>query len=144
MCEMCGNSVPEVNTVKIEGAILKLCPACSRFGAIIETNDTSSSTSKGVTAPIAASRLSVRQKKREERDVFTELPPLELDPDWPKKIRAARESMGLTLEAFGTILNEKSSVIHKLEGGEIQPPDAMVRKIERTLKIRLTAPTDSA
>jgi putative transcription factor len=141
---MCGKSVPDVNTVKVEGAILKLCPTCSKFGAIIETNEVSSPGERTVTAPLAATRLSVRQKKREERDVFTELPPLELDPDWPKKIRAARESMGLTQEAFGNILNEKISVIHKLEGGEIQPPDAMVRKIERTLKIRLIAPPESS
>jgi putative transcription factor len=144
MCEMCGKEVPDVNTVKIEGAVLKLCPTCSRFGTVIEPSPIVVLTEKGQPAPISATRLATHQKKREERDVFTELPQRELDPDWPKKIRMARESLGLTQEAFGNLLNEKSSVVHKLEGGEIQPADALVHKIEKTLKIRLTLPPGSA
>ncbi len=141
LCEICGKEVPFTNVVKVEGATLKLCPECTRFGEPVGGtggNSHGPSTPEERTAAVA--NLPQRHRRMEERDVFNELPPLELDPDWHKKIRASREARGLTLEAFGNLLSEKSSVVHKLESGEIVPPDALVRKIERVLKIRLRAP----
>jgi putative transcription factor len=75
----------------------------------------------------------------EERDVYKELPDLELAPDWAKRIRTAREKLAWTPEDLGKKLNEKKSVVLKIESGSFHPADAMVRKIERLLKIRLRA-----
>lgn len=144
LCEMCGKEVPYTNAVKVEGATLKLCPECSRFGTPVAGPTGPRAPPRAEGQEAVAGRLVVRQKRMEERDVFAELPPLELDPDWPKKIRATREGLGLTHEAFGNLLNEKSSVVHKLENGEIVPPDALVRKIEKVLKIRLRAPPEAS
>jgi ribosome-binding protein aMBF1 (putative translation factor) len=69
---------------------------------------------------------------------------MELAPDWPLRIRKAREAMGMSQDQFGVRLSEKSSVIHKLESGSIVPSDALVRKIERTLKIRIRSPPEAS
>lgn len=144
ICEMCGQETPTVNNVKVEGAILGLCPACAKFGTAVDPGFETPSGTPAQGAQTAATRLATRDKRMEERDLFQELPPLELDPDWPHKIRTSRERLGLSQEAFGSLLNEKSSVVHKLEGGAFHPPDAMVRKIERLLKIRLRAPPETS
>jgi len=75
----------------------------------------------------------------EERDLYTEIGELELAPDWSRRIRIARETMGWTPDDLAKKLNEKKSVALKLESGGIHPPDALVRKVERILKTRLQA-----
>jgi putative transcription factor len=90
-------------------------------------------------------RLVVRSRRLEERDLFTELPELELAADWPRRIRGAREKLNWTPEELGKRLNEKHSVVLKLETGAFRPPDELVRRIEKLLKIRLRAePTEAA
>jgi len=64
---------------------------------------------------------------------------MELAPDWGKRIRVAREALAWTPEEFGRRLNEKKSLILKLESGSFRPPDATIRKVERLLHIRLRA-----
>ncbi len=64
---------------------------------------------------------------------------MELAPDWTKRIRVAREALHWTPEDLGKKLNEKKSVVLKLESGGIHPPDDLVRRVERLLKVRLRA-----
>ena len=89
-------------------------------------------------------RLGSSQRRMSERDLYTELPERELDPAWSRKVREARERLGLTQEQFGAKINEKVSVVHKLESGAMIPPDDLVRKLERTLKVRLIARPEAA
>jgi len=64
---------------------------------------------------------------------------MELAPDWGKRIRLAREARLWTPEVLGKKLNEKKSVVLKIESGNFHPPDALVRKIEHLLQVRLRA-----
>lgn len=57
-------------------------------------------------------------------------------------IREAREEMGLTQEDLAKQLNEKVTVIRKIEAGEFNPPIDLVRKIEKLLKIKLIVPVE--
>jgi putative transcription factor len=67
----------------------------------------------------------------------------ELVLDYGQVIRKARETMQLSQEDLGRKIAEKTSVLQKLEGGRLVPPEALVQKLERTLKIRLVqAATD--
>ncbi|MDE1821598.1 MAG: TIGR00270 family protein [Euryarchaeota archaeon] len=142
VCEMCGRESESLVRVAIEGSVLEVCTACSRFGKVIGAPAGVAATSGGNGGSAAAvqERIGGHQKRMTERDLYTELPDLELDPQWSKKVREAREKLGLTQEQFGAKINEKASVVHKLESGGMVPPDALVRKLERTLKVRLTAP----
>src|SRR5207253_2920297 len=70
-------------------------------------------------------------------DVDTQTGELELAEDFPQRIRQAREARGWKQADLGAKINERVSVIAKLEAGTISPGDSLVRKLERELGIRL-------
>ncbi len=61
----------------------------------------------------------------------------EIAADYDQTIRQAREAAGLSREELGQQLNEKASLIRKLERGESLPSDDVRRKLERALDIDL-------
>ena len=62
----------------------------------------------------------------------------ELVQDYDQRIRSARESRGLSQEELASQLNEKASLIRKLERGDVLPSDGIQRKLERELDITLS------
>ena len=62
----------------------------------------------------------------------------ELVQDYDQRIRNARESRGLSQEELANQLNEKASLIRKLERGDVLPSDGVQRKLERELDITLS------
>lgn len=58
--------------------------------------------------------------------------------DYDQRIREARESLGLSQEELADTLNEKASVIRKLERGDSMPTDEVKEKLESELGISLT------
>ncbi|MGA8302433.1 MAG: helix-turn-helix domain-containing protein, partial [Thermoplasmata archaeon] len=86
-----------------------------------------------------ASRAGGGGRTMQERDLYQEIGEMELAPDWSRRIRVAREALHWTPEELGKKLNEKKSVVLKIESGGFRPPDDLVRRIERMLKIRLRA-----
>src|SRR5207247_9134435 len=87
--------------------------------------------------PIIAQRLEMRQRRMTPRDVYTQAGELELAEDFPARIRQAREARGWKQADLGAKINERVSVIAKLESGAISPGDALVRKLERERGIKL-------
>ncbi|MEN2974065.1 MAG: helix-turn-helix domain-containing protein [Candidatus Caldarchaeales archaeon] len=61
--------------------------------------------------------------------------------DFGRLIREARERMGLTQEEFAKQLNEKVTIIKKIEAGEFNPSIELSKKIERLLKIKILVPS---
>jgi putative transcription factor len=61
----------------------------------------------------------------------------ELATDYDDRIRDAREARGLSQQELANELNEKASLIRKLERGDILPSDSVQRKLERKLDISL-------
>ncbi|ELZ85918.1 XRE family transcriptional regulator [Haloferax elongans ATCC BAA-1513] len=61
----------------------------------------------------------------------------EIAADYDARIRDARESRGMSQEDLAQSLNEKASLIRKLERGDILPPDSVREKLERNLDISL-------
>jgi putative transcription factor len=60
-----------------------------------------------------------------------------LSTDYDERIRAAREQRGLSQEDLAKELNEKASLIRKLEHGDMLPSDDVQTKLERKLGISL-------
>lgn len=151
LCEMCGQDVESTTRTRVEGSVLRLCPACSKFGTPVEAppvpvprdDDRPAPARTGMGVPMLQ-RIQTRTRRMEERDLYRELPDLELAADWAKRIRVAREKLTWTPEELGKRLNEKKSLVLKLESGSFRPPDEMIRKIEHLLKIRLRADPSEA
>lgn len=68
----------------------------------------------------------------------------EIVQDYDQRIRNAREAIDLTQEELANQLNEKTSLIRKLEHGDVLPSDSIQTKLERKLDISLaeSAQTD--
>jgi putative transcription factor len=143
LCEMCGEDVPATNAVRVEGSTLQLCPNCAKFGVAVAPPVLPAGSAPRPTAD-SPRPLGRAGRRVEERDLYTELPDMELAPDWGKRIRIAREALAWTPEDLGKKLNEKKSVILKLEAGSFRPPDSTIRKVERLLRIRLRADPEPA
>ncbi len=127
ICEMCGVDVPKTRRVLIEGTPLNVCNNCARFGSAIPKEEEARS------APVA---VGIRRKSYRPRDVYEKDIDI-LVTDYPTRIREAREGMGISQEDLGRQLNEKLSVINKLETGDMRPDDKLVAKLERSLGIKL-------
>jgi putative transcription factor len=62
----------------------------------------------------------------------------ELAQDYDDRIRQARESRGMSQADLARQLNEKASLIRKLERGDTLPSDDVQRELERFLDIDLS------
>lgn len=140
ICEMCGKDVTSLTAVRVESSVLQLCADCAKFGQAISPPPGPVPNARGRDPEYTEPRGTVayRPRRTEERDVFSDMPEMELASDWFKQIRQHRERLGWTPEEFGKRLNEKKSLVLKVESGSFRPPDATLRKIERLLKVRLT------
>ncbi|MGB9740720.1 MAG: multiprotein bridging factor aMBF1 [Candidatus Bathyarchaeales archaeon] len=138
-CEVCGRKIyGKPYNVIIEGAKLTVCSECSKHGKIIlEAEEPQPPTQRAMSAkPKASPTLKTPQKKVPE----TTLNSFELVEDFNVKIKKAREKLGLSHEDLGKKLNEKVSVLRKIETGRMTPDDALAKKLEHELKIRLLVP----
>ncbi|WP_276257487.1 multiprotein bridging factor aMBF1 [Haloglomus litoreum] len=147
-CEMCGTETAAPKTVKVEGAELDVCSDCADFGTEVRTesssststkystSSSSSSSSSGGGSSSTGSSSSGGGSSSRRRDMFDDMD--EVAQDYDQRIRSARESRGLSQEELAKQLNEKASLIRKLERGDVLPSDSVQKKLERALDITLT------
>lgn len=155
-CEMCGAAESSLTTTKVEGAELELCENCTQFGTEVKTESSASTTSKYSTSSSPSSGSSTSSSggsttttttggsgsssPERRSDMFDDMD--EIATDYDDRIRNARESEGLTQEELANELNEKASLIRKLERGDVLPSDDVQSKLEKRLEITLTEGTD--
>jgi len=146
-CEMCGSEQASLATVKVEGAELQLCDDCKEFGTEVRTESSSSASTKYSTSSSGNSGSgsggaagsgasgSGGGSSRRRRDMFDNMD--EIAADYDQRIRGAREARGLSQEDLSKELNEKASLIRKLERGDMLPSDDVRSKLETELGISL-------
>jgi putative transcription factor len=148
---MCGAERSALTTTKVEGAELQLCDDCKQFGTEVRTESSSSGSSKYSTSSSSgrsdssgssgSGGASSSGSERRRRDMFDDME--ELATDYDDRIRQARESRGLSQEELANELNEKTSLIRKLERGDVLPSDGVQSKLERKLDISLSESGDA-
>jgi len=116
-CEMCGSETSLV-LANIEGVELKVCKNCSAFGKIVRRPIKTASIKKIIQKP-----------QKETIEIVNE--------DYSKLIREKREKMGLKQKELAKFLNERESIIHKMESNEYTPSIELARKLEKQLNIKL-------
>lgn len=149
-CELCGAETGAPKTIKIEGAQLEVCDSCADLGSEVrqstqQSTSTKYSTSSSPTSSTPSSSSSRPSSDRSERstrddDLFDSLG--NLAQDYDQRIRDAREARGLSQAELADELNEKRSLINRLERGETLPSDAVQSKLERYLEIDLSSAGD--
>jgi putative transcription factor len=152
-CEMCGTETASPNRVKIEGAELDVCDECTDFGTEVQTEESSTTSTKYSTGSSSSSSSSSSTSSgttssggrsssggsgsSSSPDIYDDIE--ELAQDFDQRIRSARESAGLSQEDLAKELNEKASLIRKLEHGDTLPTDEVQRKLESRLDVDLSA-----
>ncbi len=150
-CEMCGAETASPNTVKIEGAELDVCDECTDFGTKVQTADSSSTSTKYSTGSSGSAGSSSSSSSSAggtagssgggggggRSDMFDDIE--EIAQDYDERLREAREATGLSQEELAKQLNEKASLIRKLEHGDTLPSDAVQQKLEKALDVDLSA-----
>jgi len=133
MCELCGAEVPRTKMVTIDGTTLSVCQNCVKFG---DQKGVPLKKKTGV-PPDILRRLEARKRRMTVRDVYSTAGEEVLVDDFSERIRVAREKKGWKQVELGTKINERVTIIAKLESGEMIPPDTLIKRLERALEIKL-------
>jgi putative transcription factor len=136
-CEMCGKEVPRLRKVQIGGSTLEVCNDCAKFGQETPREApkaepmTSGTAAVSTPSPRTFPVLHGKQKDALSRGE------MELAEDFNRRIIKGRRKKDLTQEELARRINEKKSVISRLETGEMRPSDRLVKKLEKELDIKL-------
>lgn len=118
-CELCGKKNADRKT-ELDGAILTVCGNCVGYGKEI-------------------ARVEIRPVVKKEIRLPDEMNK-NVRFDAAKIIKTNREKRGLTQEQLAKELNEKSSLIKRVEEGWI-PPFSLLEKFEKFFKVNLIEET---
>jgi putative transcription factor len=134
ICELCGKKVTFTKKVTIEGVELEVCSECAKFG--IEAKKPAKK-EEPAAKPIITQRLEVRERRGKPRDIYESGMREELVDDYTSRIRNARSQKGMSQKDLAMKLNEKLTVLSKVEAGDMRPDDKLVAKLEKELAIKL-------
>ncbi|MBI1935193.1 TIGR00270 family protein [Candidatus Woesearchaeota archaeon] len=118
-CDLCGKSDESLKRAVIESVELNVCPRCSKFGKIIGN--------------LASHKIAPKKAAAAPKEEKVEL----LVENYAEIIRNKRESMGLSQKDFALRINEKESVVHKIETGHFEPQLAVAKRLGKILGIKL-------
>lgn len=136
ICELCGKEVPRTRTVSVDGTLLSVCGDCSRFG--VEPAAPPRDRRRTATSSVTE-RLERRRRRMTPKDIYeAEGNGEDVVEDLGVRVRRAREEREWKQADLGAKINEKESVVAKIESGRIAPGPALVRKLERVLGLKLT------
>lgn len=116
---MCGSDTNSSTKVKIEGAVLKVCDSCKDLGQEVKTSSNKKKKKK--------KSSSSRRKGNSEV----------LVPDYGEKLKEAREEEQLSIKEVADELNEKQSLIKKIEQQELKPDKSLAAKLSDRFNITL-------
>lgn len=119
-CQLCGKDTDEPVKTRIEGAIMKVCESCSDMGEKVEQK----------------TEEKPRKKKKRKR-VSSPRKTKVLANNYGEKVKEARESEKLSIKELADDLNEKASLLKKIEREEFKPDKSLAGKLEKKFGIDL-------
>jgi putative transcription factor len=126
-CEICGKGTKKIFLTEIEGVVLRACEECSKGGEVLSTISENNK-------PSIERKISKISNYQEGE--------YELIEDYGKVIGEARKRIEISLEELAKMIGEKESLIRKIEREEIRPPDKIINKLEKFLKVKLKEKID--
>ncbi|MDO5848371.1 MAG: multiprotein bridging factor aMBF1 [Methanobrevibacter sp.] len=127
-CEICGKAISDhPKRVKIDGSIMAVCDECAKFGRI----------QKEPPKPKFRKQNNKNKNTNKRQNRRNDEPQEELIENYNDIVRRKREAKNWTREQLGQKLNEKVSVINRIESGKMVPDTKLIKKLEKTLDIEL-------
>ena len=128
-CEICGKPVSETNPTraKIEGSVMVVCKDCAKLGTI----------QKAPPKPKFQQNKKGKKTTQPRRNYRNDEPKDELIEDYNVAVRKAREAKNWSREDLGKKINERVSVINRIESGKMTPDNKLTKKLEKALNIKL-------
>jgi putative transcription factor len=125
-CEICGREIKGRGfKVIVEGSEVTVCASCKQYGV---EKPTSVIQQPGIT------KVVLRKKRRAGGKIeFTE----ELIENYHLIIRREREKRGWSQEQLAKKIQEKESLIKKIENRELTPEPEVIEKLEKLFNIKL-------
>ncbi len=133
ICEMCGKDVTFLRKVTIEGVSLEVCSECAKFGVESKKEVPKEQAPK----PIIAQRLEIREKRSRPRDVLEGFDKEDLVEDYAQRIRIAREKTGMSQKELAMKINERVTILSKIESAQMRPDEKIIAKLQNELGIVL-------
>lgn len=134
-CEMCSREVKSPTTIKVEGALLRVCNNCTAFGNVVEERKQKSTSSrqrkKKTTKKSSRSKSSSRGKKRSEENEEV------LIDNFGTEVKRARMKKKLKQEELSQKSGISVAYIRSIESENMRPTDKVARKLEQILGIKL-------
>lgn len=76
-------------------------------------------------------------RPRQKTNIIERVERYEFVDGYGEIIRKAREKLGLTREELGALIQDKASVIKKIENEELKPTIELAKKLEKVLKVKI-------
>lgn len=119
-CQLCGEETDSTTKTKIEGAVLQVCDSCAEMGEEVKTTSKKKKRKK--------KKKRRRRRKRNEEVLIN---------DYGKKVKQAREEKRLSISELADDLNEKESLLKKIEQQELKPEKSLAQKLEKKFNLEL-------
>ena len=136
-CEIYDKPVPQNNPIraKIEGSVMVVCKECSKLGTVQKAPPKP----KYVKQNKGKKPANTRKRNYSRNDEPSE----ELIEDFSFEVRKAREAKDWSREDLGRKINERVSVITRIETGKMTPDTKLTKKLEKALNIKLLEKVDN-
>jgi len=135
-CQICGSIIwGKGQRVILEGARITVCYNCAQHGTKIHKPSSYTYGKKPIKKKpyAAAKRQSFKPTTTEE---------LEIVSDYARRVKNVRNSLRLNQDQFAQKLNEKPSLIRRIETGKAEPTVKLAKKIQKIYKIQLLTKSD--
>lgn len=142
-CEVCGREIlGQPHRRIIEGAKLTVCSRCSSFGASDWSPNKPNIKNTERSSVLTRSDRGVPSRPP-RRDAVEVLEQTTFVDNYGSLIRKSRQKLGLTEKDLAMKMQEKESVIKKLEKEELTPDTKLVQKIRQILGVNILEQTES-
>jgi putative transcription factor len=118
-CEICGAKVNDIYVVDVEDVELRVCTKCAK--------------GKKIVSKVVKNRGTPNLRERKIEDP-------QLVENYGAAIHNAREAMKIPLKVLAEMLNEKDTLLLRIEQEKTLPSLELTKKIEKALGIKLTEP----
>lgn len=137
-CPICGGVIwGRGQKVIIEGAKLTVCDSCAQHGEKVQRKKNTSTPNKDFQRkPKGRQKRTIPKMRKDSFDDF------ELVSDYAQRIRKARAKTGMNQDKFAQNINEKPSLLRRIESGKAKPTIQLAKKIQKEYNIQLLKEKD--